>query len=180
MADSKISALSAITSLADTDEMVVASSSTSKKITGANLKASVLAAISSVDATLSGDVTIVNANTFYDGPSASLVAGTWLIVWKVLFQVLVTTAQTEFFTAKLWDGTTIYDEMEVGDDHSANLQNAMYPVGGLALVTLASTKTMKVSGASVRGSSGGKLARDVSDNSGTSHTATRMTAIKIA
>ena len=40
MADSKISALSAITSLADTDEMVVASSGASKKITGLNLKAS--------------------------------------------------------------------------------------------------------------------------------------------
>jgi hypothetical protein len=40
MADSKISALSAITALAGTDEMVVASSGASKKITGANLGAS--------------------------------------------------------------------------------------------------------------------------------------------
>ena len=40
MADSKISALTAITSLGNSDEMVVASSGASRKITGANLKAS--------------------------------------------------------------------------------------------------------------------------------------------
>lgn len=43
MADSKISALTATTTLADTDELVVASSGASKKITGANLKAQVIA-----------------------------------------------------------------------------------------------------------------------------------------
>jgi hypothetical protein len=41
MADTKISALTAATTLADTDELVIASSGASKKITGANLKASV-------------------------------------------------------------------------------------------------------------------------------------------
>jgi hypothetical protein len=41
MADTKISALTAATSLADTDELVIASAGSSKKITGANLKASI-------------------------------------------------------------------------------------------------------------------------------------------
>lgn len=41
MADTKISALTAATTLADTDELVLASAGASKKITGANLKASI-------------------------------------------------------------------------------------------------------------------------------------------
>jgi hypothetical protein len=41
MPDTKISALTAASSLADTDELVVASAGASKKITGANLKASI-------------------------------------------------------------------------------------------------------------------------------------------
>lgn len=41
MADSKISALSAVTTVADTDEYVVARSGATNKITGANLKAAV-------------------------------------------------------------------------------------------------------------------------------------------
>jgi hypothetical protein len=41
MADTKISALTAATTLADTDELVIASAGASKKITGANLKASI-------------------------------------------------------------------------------------------------------------------------------------------
>src|SRR5437763_6280023 len=40
MADTKISVLTAATTLADTDELVIASAGASKKITGANLKAS--------------------------------------------------------------------------------------------------------------------------------------------
>lgn len=45
MADTKISALTATTTVADADEYAVASSGASKKITGANLKAGVLAAV---------------------------------------------------------------------------------------------------------------------------------------
>jgi hypothetical protein len=41
MADTKISALTAATTLADTDQLVIASAGASKSITGANLKASI-------------------------------------------------------------------------------------------------------------------------------------------
>lgn len=41
MADTKISALAAVTTVGDTDEYVVAVSGATKKITGANLKAGV-------------------------------------------------------------------------------------------------------------------------------------------
>lgn len=49
MADAKISDLAATTSLADTDEIEVASSGTSKKITGANLRADLVGSLSNVE-----------------------------------------------------------------------------------------------------------------------------------
>lgn len=57
MADTKISALTASTSLADTDELVLASSGANKKITGANLKAS-------MGLTLLSSTTLGSAGTF--------------------------------------------------------------------------------------------------------------------
>ncbi len=179
MADSKISALSAITALAATDEMVVASGGASKKITGANLGASI--ALSTVDAVLGGDVTIVSANTFVDGPSASFVAGVWLIVWKLQVVPIVNTTTQYFWTAKLWDGTTVYDESEMsfGGFTAANQNGWPTQLKGQALVTLGSTTTLKVSAAEGHGSSASKIARDVPDNGSSSHKASRMTGVKI-
>ncbi len=179
MADSKISALSAITAIASTDELAVASAGASKKITGANLGASI--ALTTVDAVLGGDVTIVSSNTFVDGPSGSFVAGVWLIVWKLQLVPIVTTSQQYFWTAKLWDGTTVYDEAEIsfGGYASANQNGWPTQLKGQALITLGSTTTLKVSAAEGHGSSSSKIARDVPDNSATSHKATRLTGVKI-
>ncbi len=177
MADSKISALSAITALGSTDEMVVASGGASKKITGANLGASL--ALSKIDATLSGDVTMVNANTFYDGPSASFAIGVWMINWKAMIEVIVGTAQSYWWTGRLWDGTTTYDEAEITLSQSVSQNGWSFEVTGFAIVTLAGSATLKVSVAPGRGSSASKLLRDVVDNPATSHTATRLSAIKI-
>ncbi len=67
MADSKISALSAITAIAGTDELVVASSGASKKITAANLAATLgigIVQVSKVSLT-TGDLT-TTSTTFTD------------------------------------------------------------------------------------------------------------------
>jgi hypothetical protein len=52
LSDTKISALTPTTSLGDTDELVLASSGANKKITGANLKTSISAAVSAIPPTL--------------------------------------------------------------------------------------------------------------------------------
>ncbi len=135
--------------------------------------------LATVDATLSGNVTQVNANTFYDGPSASFAAGTWLIVWKLSLTVLVSTNQSYFWTAKLWDGTTTYDEQEVGRNAAAQ-GGAEDFLCGQAIVVLGSPATLKVSCASIRGSSASQISRDTTDNSASSHTASRLSAIRIA
>lgn len=178
MADSKISALSAISALGSTDELVVATAGASKKITGANLGASI--ALTSADAVLGGDVTMVNANTFYDGPSASLAAGTWLLVWKVNIEVIVATAQSYWWTGKLWDGTTVYDESEITLGGQSISQNGWtFQVTGFSIAVLGSPATIKISVAPGRGSSSSKILRDVVDNPATSHKASRLSGIKI-
>lgn len=177
MADSKISALAALTSLADTDELAVASGGASKKVTVSNLRKSVL---TQSEATLGGNVTMVNANTFYDGPSLSLAAATWLILWKALITVNSSGSQTYAFSVKLWDGTTIYDEMEVDAPIAANLSGWNFPVSGFAVAVLGSPATLKISAAGIRASSASQISRDINTNSGTSHTATRLDAIRIA
>lgn len=137
--------------------------------------------LTTVDATIAGDVTLVNANAFVDGPSASFATGTWLIVWKVSLEVIVATAQSYWWTAKLWDGTTTYDEVETGlIGISANQSGSVYPANGHAVVVLGSTTTLKVSVAPGRGSSASSIKRDAVDNPANSHTATRLSGVKVA
>ncbi len=83
MADSKISALSAITAIASTDELVVASSGASKKITAANLAASLGIGIVQVSkvALTSGDLT-TTSTTFTDatGLTTTITTGAHRVV----------------------------------------------------------------------------------------------------
>ncbi len=146
---------------------------------GVEWAASAGASLTSVNAVLSGDVTMTTANTFYDGPNTgSLAAGTWLINYKMHF--LTPTTNSQEMMTKLWDGSTVYDEAQ--QDNSATTTGAGYvmQVVGFALVTLGSPATLKISGTSIRGST--TMLRDVSNgtNVGSSHTATRICAVKIA
>ena len=128
-------------------------------------------ALTTVDATIGADVTMTTAGTYYDGPSASFIAGTWLIWYKLLF---VVNSGPVTYAVKLWEsaGPTIYDEIEgTGTTSGYRLE-----YGGFGLVTLGSTTTVK---ASAKGDVNGQT---ISRNggSGTSNTTTRMTGIRIA
>src|ERR1043166_3949484 len=125
--------------------------------------------IANFEEVLSADVTQTNANTYYDGPSHSCAAGTWLFIWKVLW--LTSGTATHQNTARLWNGTTIYDESEAGSFNNSNNGWEIW-VRGMAIVTLGSTTTVKISGAST--GSGQVMQRDPSVNSGSSHTATKL------
>lgn len=57
-------------------------------------------------ADLGADVTLVTAGTWYDGPSVSLTAGTWLVIAGV--DLAPNGAVSVAATARLWDGTTTY------------------------------------------------------------------------
>lgn len=94
-----------------------------------------------VSAFLAANVTMTTANTYYDGPSISLTAGTWLVMAGVDCGNESTGAGQ--VAAKLWDGTTVYGTAE---------QNA--PSAGVyatpftsAVVALSGTTTLKISAA---------------------------------
>lgn len=94
---------------------------------------------STASAQLASPVTMTSANTFYNGPSVSLAAGTWLIIASV--QVDLPGAAN--VTVKLWNGTTVYasGEMQVGGGY-----NQQIAIG--YIVTLGTTTTVKISVAS--------------------------------
>jgi hypothetical protein len=62
---------------------------------------------------LSSPVNMVKANRFYDGPSVSFTAGTWLLTGSVDLQTSAI-GTTPSFTCKLWDGTTVLSSGEWG------------------------------------------------------------------
>ena len=133
------------------------------------------ASITSVDYTLSGDVTMTNADQFYDGPSGSFDAGTWLLIWRLAIVAAANLSQA--IAAKLWDGSTVYDENEYEFGQLAGV-GAFMPLSGVAVVTLGSTTTLKVSAVSVRASN--VISRDTAFHTASSHTASRLSGIQIA
>lgn len=120
---------------------------------------------------ITGDTTMTNANTFYDGPSLSLAAGTYLLDSVITLDS--TTAH--WFTAKIWDGSTLMS----ASPSEYNSTNG----GGIALaihgyVVLGSTTTVKVSAAC--DGTGGKIRATDPAGNGTTNKASYLRATKIA
>lgn len=132
-----------------------------------------IAQLSNTNASLAADVTMTTAGTFYDGPSVSLAAGTWLVLWKALFTH--TGAQIEF-AGKLWDGTTVYDEAH-DDVDPAGTSTYHNSLSGHAIVTLTAQTTVKISVSA--DTNGQTLKRNAVFGSATSHTPTRISAVRI-
>lgn len=95
--------------------------------------------LTTATANLGADVSIAASNTWYDGPSVSLAAGTWFIVGHVTVKSSLT-GTLQHTTAKLWDGTTVLDSGETSfsstDHHTITLSG---------IVSLAGTTTLKIS-----------------------------------
>ena len=122
---------------------------------------------------LSGDVTMTSANTYYDGPSVSLTAGTWLVVGTVTINQGTSAA---FLLARLWDGTTTYASAE----HYALTTGASgnYAISISAIVTPGSTTTYKISCAT--GVTGAKIKAAAPNALSTEgNTASHLRAIKV-
>jgi len=125
------------------------------------------APITYVENVLSADVTMTNANTYYDGPSISLTAGTWLITSNVTGYT--TNANV---TAKLWDGSTVLASGELPCVTYANPVTISLSRG----VVVASPTTYKVSVSSP--ASGGKI-KAATVHNGAGNNASIITAYKI-
>ena len=121
---------------------------------------------------LTGDVTLTTANTFYDGPSVSLVAGTWFIIASVIVTI---PGATGFITGRLWDGATVYKESEEHAVAGANKELVT-----VAVVVLGSTTTVKISVTSTDTTGGTGRIRATAPQNGTTNKASSLEAIRIA
>lgn len=96
--------------------------------------------LTSASSALSADVTMTNASTWYDGPSVSLGAGTWMIDSCITAQKGSVSGAGDF-AARLSDGTTHYASSESAWNTRAG---SMTSISLSARITLASTTTIKV------------------------------------
>lgn len=123
-------------------------------------------------AQLSGDVVLAVAGTYYDGPSISLAAGTWLVLAAATIQVAAGANGT--VDAVITDGVTTYSSAEStlgANGYRTSL--ALPPV----VIVLAGTTTLKISAAG--DNAGGTLLANALSN-GAPPAATRIAAIEIA
>jgi hypothetical protein len=124
-----------------------------------------------VESSFTADVALSNTGTFFDGPSVSLGAGTWLIVGHIDVQ---DTAGAATIIAKLWDGTTV--EASGEDTTSGSTSVAMIPLMGI--VSPAGTTTYKISAKDVSSTNGKILAACFGGSQG--NNASRLVAVQLA
>lgn len=132
------------------------------------------ATLTNAEALLGADVQLAVTNQWYDGPSVSLAAGTWLVNCHLTHWRTTTTAETVF--ARITDGT----------NHHASTQYSHASVAGIgnnvcmtALLTLAGTTTIKGQMATSAGATTSLMKAAMTAN-GSGNNASIITAIKIA
>lgn len=123
-------------------------------------------------AQLSGDVTMTNANTWYNGPSLSLGAGTWMLSGAAL--VLGTTVAQDI-VVRISDGTNHYASAQFS--HGNAVQHAAALSLPRVVVTLAATTTVKVQAAST---AAGCSIKAATTSNGSGNNATWITAERVA
>lgn len=96
--------------------------------------------LASASNALSADVVMANAGTWYDGPSISLPAGTWMIDSCVTVQKGAISS-TGDLSARITNGTTHYASSEATWN---NRSASMASISLSTRITLASTTTIKV------------------------------------
>jgi hypothetical protein len=125
--------------------------------------------LTSQSSDLGSTVTMTNANTYYDGPSITLAAGTWLIIGQVTIEDPSSTGGRN--TAKLWNGTTVSSSLE-----------STAPTGGTTAMTVSGivaptgSTTYKVSVASSQNS---HTIRSTAPTNSAGANASHISAVKI-
>jgi hypothetical protein len=116
-----------------------------------------------------------SANTFYDGPSVTLAAGTWIVGGQV--NILTGgTAVVSHGTAVLWDGTTVYASGADGGPPYNGYWTWTIPIAPVPII-LAVQTTLKLSVAVDANSNTMKAAPQYNSKGAT---LSYITALKIA
>lgn len=131
-------------------------------------------AITNSEASLGGDVQMPTSNTWYDGPSLSLAAGTWLITGHITFWRTATTATIWF--GRITDGTNHHASSQA---YTPSVAGTGANVALTAIITLAGTTTIKLQGTTSAGATACLMKATTTANS-SGNNATQITAIKLA
>ena len=127
--------------------------------------------LTSQSANLAADVTMTSANTYYDGATISLAAGTWLLIGTMYVDDPSNTGGT--VTAKLWDGTTVSSSAEMYV--SGTTTQVSITLSGIVVPT--GTTTYKMSAAT---SQNIHVIRAAAQQNGAGNNANHISAVKIA
>ena len=131
-------------------------------------------AITYAEAALDANVQLTSTGTFYDGPSVSLAAGTWLVLGYLTMTRNATTLAT--YTGRIVSGaTTVASSQQTvvsANPHSANIALQ-------AVVVLGATTTVKLTATSSAGTTTTNL-RAATNTYGDGNNATRIVAVQLA
>jgi hypothetical protein len=131
-------------------------------------------AITNAEAALSADVQLPTSGTWYDGPSVSLTAGTWLVQGNITFWRTATTATTWF--GRITDGTNHHAS---GQMYTASVAGIGGVVSLTSILVLTGTTTIKLQGTTSAGATACLMKAATTANS-SGNNATQITAIKLA
>lgn len=130
--------------------------------------------LTSASAALGADVQLTTSNTWYDGPSVSLAAGTWLVSSHTTLVRTATTAITYF--NRISTGTVHYASTQA---YQASVANHSDSVSLSAVITLVETTTIKIQTTTNAGASTALMKAATTAN-GSGNNATQIVAVKIA
>lgn len=128
--------------------------------------------LSQQSAFASADVTMTTANTWYDGPSLSLAAGTWLVFASANVGRTATTAGN--YDMRISTGTTHYASVQ---QYHASVANNWAALSCNGVAVLGATTTIKVQ---VAGTIGGDVLKAATPNNGSGNNATGLIALRVS
>ena len=130
--------------------------------------------ITSLSASLSADVALTTTATWYDGPSVSLPAGTWLVIGQITHVRSATTAETIY--SRISNGTTHYSSTQF---YHASVTGTGVILPMIAKITLAATTTIKLQATSSAGASTSTMKAALTAN-GAGNNATNIIAVRLS
>jgi hypothetical protein len=132
------------------------------------------ATLTHAEASLSADVQMPSSNTWYNGPSVSLDAGTWLVTAHLTQVRAATTAETIY--GRISDGTNHYASQQ---GYHASVSGTGVPMTMTAVITLGSTTTIRAQMATSAGNANSLIKAAMTANSA-GNNASQITAIRVA
>lgn len=130
------------------------------------------ASLTNTSAFLATDVAMPAANTWYDGPTVALDAGTWLVMASATLGRTTTTAGN--YNIRISTGTTHYASVQ---QYHASVANNWAALSCNAIVTLASNTTIKLQAA---GTITSDVLKAATANNSSGNNATGLVAVRIA